>query len=458
MTQQQKSSLWAQLALAIMMLTHLQAAPLKIMTIGDSLTEEYYYEFPFSAPSSTPLLGFANTMNWVEILSQQRSADLDFGDYESEWPFGYSDWRQAGHEYNFGIPGYDTEMWMTVLDPLSSDDYLLSYRTLVAMRDLYSDMDVVVIMVGGNDVNFQYSDLYDATPGDAFSVSFIDGVITNLTALVDEVRGYDSSVPIVLANVPDLGATPDIILDHPDATKRANASAIVNNLNAAVSALAANRGLTLAPISDLTDQLLSSDPIYIGAHQMIKDKDPDEDNRPHYLFCWKGLHPSTNGQSVIANILIDAINTATSSSIESLQSREILSDLMDLDPDQLYLDWATAQGLTDSSMNADADRDGIPNIGEYLLDLNPLVVNTDHYASLGNIGGEDFLTMDYSLNEDAQRLVTAEVKYSTDLVDWDSLPSGALIDLGSNSYQVQLPIDELSADHAFMRMEFSLQP
>jgi len=277
-------------------------AQLKVMTIGDSLTEEYYFEFTFSAPSSTPLLGFANTKNWVEILAEERSTQIDFGNYEPDL-LGYTDRRLAGYEYNFGVPGTDTIMWMEILDPSILDPlFLISLSTRTAMRDLYPDVDVVVIMLGGNDINFDYGDLYRALPNDTFADSFIAQVTGNLEVMIDEVRDYNSSVPIILADAPDLGATPDIIADHPDATMRANASAIINDLNAAIAQLAADRNLTLATASSLTDQILSPEPFYIGAHQMIKDADPLENNRPEYLFCWQGLHPSTNGQAVIANI------------------------------------------------------------------------------------------------------------------------------------------------------------
>ena len=91
-------------ALLLCVLSSPLTAQLKVMTIGDSLTEEYYFEFIFSAPSSTPFLGFANTKNWVEILAEERSSDLDFGNYEEEL-LSYSDYRNGGYQYNFGVPG-----------------------------------------------------------------------------------------------------------------------------------------------------------------------------------------------------------------------------------------------------------------------------------------------------------------------------------------------------------------
>ncbi len=441
------------------------SAQLKVMTIGDSLTEEYYFEFTFSAPSSALLIpGSANTKNWVEILAEQRPSDLDFGDYEDSWPFGYSDWRQAGYAYNFGIPGYDTEKWMAILNPginpLDPDFDILAFPTRSAMRDTYEDMDAVIVMVGGNDVNFQYGDLYNALPEDAFATSFITQVISNLGEIIDEIKDFNAAVPIILANIPDLGTTPDIMADHPDASKRANATAIINDLNIAVAALALNRNLTLAPISNLTDMLYSSDPIYIGGHQMIKGTDPNEDNRPQYLFCWQGLHPSTNGQAIMANILLDALNTATGSSIEKLESREILTDLLELNPDQPYLDWASTKGLSNTSMTADPDGDGIPNLGEYILGLEPQSIDYTHNSTVKSINGSNYLTLKYTPNTEALRLADGSIKYSTDLSNWLELPNNWLLDLNNGTHEAQLPIRNLPdhADRAFLRMEFTLKP
>ncbi len=428
-------------------------AAVKVMAIGDSMTEEYHFEIPFSAPDSDP--ANANTMNWVEILDQQRGSEIDLGRYEGAL-LSYRDWRDAGYEYNWGIPGYDTDMWMDIIHASLSwpaVELLPDSRSRAKLRRQYDDVDVVVIMLGGNDVRAHYGDLYRWQPGDTTAAQFISNIIDNLDDIIAEIRSIDSSVPVVLANIPDLGATPDIIGDHPDPAKRSNATAIIADLNQAVAALASARGATLAPISHLTDRILSPDPLYIGAIEMIKGKDPE--NPPKYLFCKGGLHPSTNGQSVIANTLLAAINTATGSDIPLLADREIVSELLGLNPDQPFLDWATTAGLTDLSMTADTDGDGIPSLGEYLLDLNPLRVNAAHIASVQDIAGVPTLTLDYTADTAAGRLAHIVVKHSGNLQSWSAVPAENLIDLGGGTYQARMPA---SAGLGFFRMEFDLKP
>jgi len=423
-------------------------AALKVMAIGDSMTREYDIQVVFSAPDSSIL--DANTMNWVEILAAQRNTDIDFGDD-----------KDYGYEYNYALPGADTNRWMQVLDPSSGkvEEYVLNLAARTAMRGDYASMDVIVIMLGGNDVNFEYGDLYNSTAGSPFATSFIANVIANLTALLGDIEDYTTTVPpvpIVLGNVPDLGSTPEIIEDHPDPAKRANASAIIADLNQAVATLAMNRGATLAPISNLTDRILAPEPVYIGAIEMIKGKDPE--NPPKYLFCKAGLHPSTNGQAVIANTLLEAINTATGSNITLLPDREILTELLGLDPDQPFKDWATTAGLTDLSMTADKDGDGIPSLGEYLLNLDPSVANDMHIANVQNILTAPTLILGYTVDTAAARLANINIKQSTNLKDWVYVPAAHLIDMGSGNFQARMSLSSQGGSPGFFRMEFQIKP
>lgn len=420
---------------------------LKVMTIGDSLTEEYHFETPFSAPDSDPFN--ANTVNWVEILTDRRGADIGFGGYEGV-QFAYPDHRRSGYEYNWGIPGFDTVMWMDIIHAGFFDPEFISRAR---MWDHYGEVDVVVVMLGGNDVRSRYGDLYDAMPGDATAVDFINTVVGNLEDIIDEIRGVESNMPIVLANVPDLGATPDKIEDHPDASKRANASAIIADLNDAVASLANAKGSVLAPVSQLTDKILQPGTFYLGALPMVKDKHPE--NPPSYLFCKAGLHPSTNGQAVIANILLAAINSATGSQVAPLPDREIISELLGLNPDQPFIDWLSARGIADSGYALDTDGDGIPNLGEYLLALDPLAADDAHISSIGLVGGVPTLTLDYSPDAGAGRLARVVAKQSDDLVQWTPVAGENIHALPGGAMQVRLPANQ---GRLFLRLDFELRP
>ncbi len=89
----------------------LGAQPMRILSIGDSLTEEYRFETPFSGPktegSDIPAID-ANTHNWPEIISEYRSQYLSFGSYAPNL-LDYRDFRDAGYKYNYGIPGFTAD-------------------------------------------------------------------------------------------------------------------------------------------------------------------------------------------------------------------------------------------------------------------------------------------------------------------------------------------------------------
>ena len=66
-----------------LLLPELLTAQTKVLVIGDSLSAEYEYSTPFSAPDSDEL--DANTLNWIEILDQERDTEIDFGSAAARW-------------------------------------------------------------------------------------------------------------------------------------------------------------------------------------------------------------------------------------------------------------------------------------------------------------------------------------------------------------------------------------
>jgi hypothetical protein len=83
--------------LATLVRIPLEAAPLRVLAIGDSLTEEYAFELPFSAPDSNPFS--ANTENWPKILDGHRAVGFTMGSYQSSL-LSYPDLRNGGYKYN----------------------------------------------------------------------------------------------------------------------------------------------------------------------------------------------------------------------------------------------------------------------------------------------------------------------------------------------------------------------
>lgn len=404
------------------------AAPLKVMVIGDSLSEEYRFEVPFSAPESNPL--DTNTKNWIEILGEQRVDEISFGEYKGE-PFGWSDSRNGGYEYNWSVPGSETETWFEVFEAGPFDEPLLFF-VAERLRDSVSKMDAAVIFLGGNDANSEYRNLYNDTPIDGWA----DTVVANLGVIVSELRAEKPGLPIVLANVPDVGATLEVQSDHPDPIKRAVAATYIAALNTKINQLAATQSLTVSDVFGLTQELNSPAPFRIGNIEFFPNADPE--NRKRNLFCRDGFHPSTAAHIELANSIVAALEQATHVDLTPLSVTESLVDVMGMDPTQdgPYLAWLTGFSVSNESLLADPDRDGIPNLGEYAFGLQPDVSDT--------------IRFDYFTVPSREAHVTVTPVSSTKFQNWQPVPAGEIMNLPNGRKQITPSLP-------FMRYRFEVQ-
>lgn len=404
------------------------AAPLKVMVIGDSLSEEYRFEVPFSAPESDPL--DANTKNWIEILGEQRVDEISFGEYKGE-PFGWSDSRNGGYEYNWSVPGSETETWFEVFEAGPFDEPLLFF-VAERLRDSVSKMDAAVIFLGGNDANSEYSNLYNDTPIDGWA----DTVVANLGVIVSKLRAEKPGLPIVLANVPDVGATLDVQSDHPDSMKRTVATSYIAALNTKINQLAAIRSLTVFDVFGLTEELNATEPFRIGNIEFFQNADPE--NRKRNLFCRDGFHPSTPAHIELANSIVAALDYATEAELTPLTDTESLVDVMGIDPaqDDAYLAWLSAFTVSNESLLADPDHDGIPNLGEYAFGLQPDV--------------SDVIRFDYFTVPSRETYVKITPVSSTLLQNWQPVPANEITNLPNGRKQVTPSLP-------FMRYRFEVQ-
>ena len=130
----------------------LRAAPFRLLAIGDSLSEEYRFELPFSAPDSA--VDIANTKNWVELLHAYRPLNFTMGNYEPSL-LNYLDYRNAGYEYNYGVPGFKAQRWDQLL---STPFNFLDINTKRELTGDLSTVDAVLIFLGGNDLSLTNTD------------------------------------------------------------------------------------------------------------------------------------------------------------------------------------------------------------------------------------------------------------------------------------------------------------
>ncbi len=327
----------------------LHAAPLRLLTIGDSLTEEYIFEFPFSAPDSAPAT--ANTRNWVEILHARRPGHLTMGPYSSTLG-SYLDYRNAGYEYNYGVPSFTARKWEQILEAsalelLTTAEGTIALSTRTELRGDLANVDAVLIFLGGNDLKSNYTGLYlDPQPP-----AYLTEIPEHLRDIHTWVRvNAPAGLPIIVATVPDIGSTPEITL-HPsytDPARRMLARQRVASMNQSLIDLISSLPNTyIARIDSLTDDIFDLNPFHINGTEFTYYQLPEGlENPPLHLFCKDAFHPSTVLQARIANRIVAAINQFAPSPIPVLGNREILADILKQNPDQPYIDWASANNLS----------------------------------------------------------------------------------------------------------------
>jgi lysophospholipase L1-like esterase len=400
---------------SLTLLTTAPAAPLAVLAIGDSMTEEYAFEVPFSAPDSNPTN--ANTRSWPELFRIFRPNDVSLGPYKST-AFAYGDIRNAGHEYNFGLPGATTLNWLNLLSG-NTDSFpfaVLYPETKQALQDEIFLTPVVVIMLGANDLKQDYDTVFNNQE----PANFFNQIRNRIKAIHSWVRLNRGAHPpkVVVCTVPDIGAAPQISGTYNVPEKQASTRAKIAAFNQSIIGWAAteNPPPTIARLDLLTDRVFDQVPFQVNG--TVFTLSGNRENPPTQVFCKDGFHASTVAQAYIANEIIGALNTAMGTAIPPFSDREILRNLLGLNPDQPYLTWISSAGLPTSGMEKDPDGDGLPNLVEYLLGTRPGEFDQPFTGSFSP--GND---LSWAPDAIALRFGTLTAEESTDLVNWTTVPA-----------------------------------
>lgn len=390
------------LALTLLYALPLAAAPFRLLAIGDSLTEEYASEFPFSAPASAP--SNPNTKNWVELLNTMRTANFTMGNRAA--PFGgYADLRQGGYEYNYGIPGYKAQDWVDLLYNPGTNTSKLATRA--ALNGDLGAVDAVIIFVGGNDLSLANSDVKN------------DEIRVFIGQIHDYVRANSpANLPIIVATVPDVGATPLKRLSDPTAAALARQRVATLNANI-INDLGSRPHTYIARIDRLTDRIFDQVPLQMNGTEFIYAPDPE--NPPLHIFCKDGFHPSTSGQAIITNEILTTINSFAATPISLFANREILGNILGQNPDQPLLTYLAGAG---------DDGDGLPALLEFLLGTDPRAPSNPFAFSQDGAAS-------YRPSPSALRFADLNVLQSETLInDWVPVPAGNIQTLSDGTRKI----------------------
>lgn len=397
--------------------------------VGDSLTKEYQIEFPALFPSN-PQAWLAR--NWVELLDTNRNAHFDLGSFS--YFLGYP--RIAGHKHNWAFPGATTQEIRNRIASTSSvdDDWQEEFRDQIE-----GEVERVVVFAGGNDVEDYYDDIYNGANARALT----DVTEDNLTWIVDKIRQYKSTIPIVLVSVPHVGCSPKVQQSCPThATKTARVTAALDGLNSRLASFAQRRGIGFTmEVYDLTKKLIY-EPFYIGGVEFYRQGDMNSGLR--YVYSGDNFHPNTCAHTRIAQSVINAFRTKyPSPNIPAATDVELLQWLT-VNPALGFLEWLDEMDVPvgELDFSDDPDNDGLPNLVEFLL--SGMDANENNFADIPRaivqrITGQDMLTYSWLPSTQGLSFAPLTLLQSTNLSTWTVVPESSIVTNPDGSKTARLP-------------------
>ena len=399
-----------------------------VLIIGDSLSKEYVVEGAgigidvFPPPSPYP-------KNWCEMLDSRRGTFFDFGGSDV-----HSDIRAAGHDYNWSVPGSYASDWR--------NDYLPDPPGALEEQLAQSQVKRAVVWLGGNDVRESYGDLYNGLTSPSVWAAQTYSDIAFVLDWVVARRQPD--VQVLLVNVAHLGATISKNRDFPfDAVKTGRVTTALDDLNARLAALTRARGAGLADIYTLTKELMLTDRISIGGWIVTKRASSDADTDA--MFLGDGFHPNMPVQAIFAQTIVDAFNARWSTDIPRLTNREIVDKFLEENADVSFAAWTASYALpaAERTATSDPDRDGVPNIVEFGLDLDPSRGDARLLPQprLVTQGAQQFLSLTWQ-PRDPSNTTRCEItpQQSDNLLTWTNVPAALIVSGSPNTRTVRLPV------------------
>ncbi|MDA0589779.1 MAG: FG-GAP-like repeat-containing protein [Planctomycetota bacterium] len=297
---------------------------------GDSLSDEYLHE----------TYDYAD--NWVELLEQQRGVNVG---PQNNTVMGDGDdrgepRREGGFEYNWARSGATSTT-------LLSD----GQHTGLAAQINADTVTHAVLAIGQNDFfpgpGSAYANIYSSTWSQAEIDAHVSTVVGNITVALTTID--TNNVRLVLSNIVDYGLAPATQTAFPDAAKRQLVTNVIDDVNAELLDLAQQTEIPLVDLSSVAADLLSGASITVGGVTFNNSAGIDVQN----IFVEDGIHPHTGASGIIANVYLQAFNSAYGETIPLISEEELVtivgrtyvSDTLNFDYPSYVLN-ANPSGLT----------------------------------------------------------------------------------------------------------------
>jgi lysophospholipase L1-like esterase len=356
--------------------TMLTGAPLKIASLGDSLTDEY----EFYPPNRTA------AQNWVEILSNLRGGEngfpgqVDFGAFSST---SRGETRNQGYAQNWARSGATSAMYPfqtgTILpsfalpaDPYNLKQELNGINPQKGMKGLLtqtggvSNINVVTLLIGGNDFadSIVNEVLHDRKPTQIFTDLFgtktpgqqsmltknvLDPIKNAITQIENAAaKENNPNLHILVVTTPDVTDTPLVkrLLGSLGSTAGAAAKSIISTAAKAIDTaeLKVVTKLNNPHVASLDVNKLFNDFINVQ-HSTIDGMYVDPNGAgplARDLFVGDGFHPGAVAQGILAQAIAKQIDSWYTNAITPLSDAEIVDSAVANQP-------ATSAELTSSS-------------------------------------------------------------------------------------------------------------
>jgi lysophospholipase L1-like esterase len=303
-------------------LLSLPAGPVRVATLGDSLTDEYQ----FYAPDRTA------AENWTEILATARGSQVTLGDFttatrgETRNQGDAQNWARSGAT----AQGPDVAGANTTFVEQYQGGFAPGLPGLLTQPGGVSNVDVVNILIGGNDyMRALENAAMNPTPSNFFTqfLTANAGIIGAIETVVPLLEAANPNLHVIIDATPNIDFTPvleNAIAFLPPADQ--------TQITTALASFADSLGMQLQQFAQSTpntgfidvDDLFrnfSQNPVIGGVFVNPDVGGPLATD----LFVGDGFHPGTVAQGLLANAIIGQIDKFFPGAVTPLSDQEILS-------------------------------------------------------------------------------------------------------------------------------------